>query len=82
MPRPAMAKGEQTKQTGAGGGQGLNNQRVGAMDKVPCSHCNIVGHFPARCPTIRCERCRKLGHISSICQTVLPWECVAPMCGF
>jgi hypothetical protein len=51
-------------------------------NQVLCSNCNIAGHFVARCPTIRCERCKILGHISQICQTALPWECIAPMCGF
>ncbi|KAM0822800.1 hypothetical protein ACQ4PT_071276 [Festuca glaucescens] len=71
-----------------GGGKPVAAQGAGASsllaagDPAPCLHCNIVGHYTARCPTIRCDRCKKLGHISQICQTVLPWECVPSMCGF
>ncbi|KAM0823617.1 hypothetical protein ACQ4PT_070754 [Festuca glaucescens] len=54
-----------------------------AVDSVlPCYNCNTTGHLTSLCPTIRCERCGKLGHIRQICQVVLPWECVASMCGF
>jgi hypothetical protein len=72
----------------AGGGKSVASQGPGANppaaagDPAPCLHCNIVGHYTARCPTIRCDRCKKLGHIAQICQTVLPWECVPSMCGF
>ncbi|KAM0878744.1 hypothetical protein ACQ4PT_034685 [Festuca glaucescens] len=71
-----------------GGGKAVAAQGAGASslmaagDPAPCLHCNIVGHYTARCPTIRCDRCKKLGHIAQICQTVLPWECVPSMCGF
>ncbi|KAM0898273.1 hypothetical protein ACQ4PT_022036 [Festuca glaucescens] len=71
-----------------GGGKPVAAQGAGASsllaagDPAPCLHCNIIGHYTARCPTIRCDRCKKLGHISQICQTVLPWECVPSMCGF
>lgn len=54
----------------------------GSGNEMHCMNCHIVGHFTAVCPTIRCEKCKKLGHIAQICQTVLPWECVAAMCGF
>ncbi|VAH98671.1 unnamed protein product [Triticum turgidum subsp. durum] len=34
------------------------------------------------CPRAVCCRCGLNGHLVPICNTVLPWECVAPMCGF
>ncbi|KAM0836363.1 hypothetical protein ACQ4PT_062360 [Festuca glaucescens] len=54
----------------------------GRDDPSPCANCNVAGHLTACCPTIRCARCGKLGHMSSICQVLLPWQCVASMCGF
>jgi hypothetical protein len=51
-------------------------------NQVLCPNCNMSGHFVVRCPTIRSERCKKLGHISQFCQTALPWDCIAPTCGF
>ena len=47
-----------------------------------CMNCEGEGHLTARCPTVRCERCGKLGHMAQICQAMLPWDCIAAMCGF
>ena len=49
---------------------------------LPCMNCEGEGHLTARCPTVRCERCGKLGHMAQICQAMLPWDCIAAMCGF
>ncbi|KAM0846783.1 hypothetical protein ACQ4PT_055449 [Festuca glaucescens] len=54
----------------------------GREDPGPCVNCNTSGHLVAHCPTLRCARCGKLGHISHICQVLLPWQCIASMCGF
>ena len=56
--------------------------RVAQEHLVTCFNCNSMEHPTSQCPTIRCERCGKLGHIRPICQAVLPWECVASVCGF
>ncbi|XP_044969857.1 uncharacterized protein LOC123429960 [Hordeum vulgare subsp. vulgare] len=47
-----------------------------------CVTCKDPGHLPAFCPRAVCGRCGNHGHLASVCNTVLPWECVAPMCGF
>ncbi|KAE8792119.1 hypothetical protein D1007_33272 [Hordeum vulgare] len=47
-----------------------------------CITCKDPGHLPAFCPRAVCGRCGNHGHLASVCNTVLPWECVAPMCGF
>ncbi|KAE8792844.1 hypothetical protein D1007_32623 [Hordeum vulgare] len=44
--------------------------------------CKDPGHLPVCCPRAICGRCGIHGHLAPICNTVLPWECVAPMCGF
>ncbi|KAM0835569.1 hypothetical protein ACQ4PT_062857 [Festuca glaucescens] len=59
-----------------------NVRNDGRGDSDPCVNCNMNGHLAAHCPTIRCARCGRLGHISQICQVLLPWQCVAAMCGF
>ncbi|KAM0917051.1 hypothetical protein ACQ4PT_009788 [Festuca glaucescens] len=70
------------------GGGGDARALVSTLDQAlpssnpACLNCDNKGHFTARCATIRCERCGKLGHISHICQAIIPWECVASMCGF
>ncbi|KAE8818442.1 hypothetical protein D1007_03563 [Hordeum vulgare] len=47
-----------------------------------CVTCRDPGHLPAYCPRAVCGRCGIHGHLAPVCNTVLPWECVAPMCGF
>ncbi|KAE8799660.1 hypothetical protein D1007_24906 [Hordeum vulgare] len=47
-----------------------------------CVTCKDPGHLPVCCPRAVCGRCGIHGHLALICNTVLPWECVAPMCGF
>ncbi|KAI5003917.1 hypothetical protein ZWY2020_031160 [Hordeum vulgare] len=47
-----------------------------------CVTCRDPGHLPVYCPGAVCGRCGIHGHLAPICNTVLPWECVAPMCGF
>ncbi|KAE8818921.1 hypothetical protein D1007_03314 [Hordeum vulgare] len=47
-----------------------------------CVTCKDPGHLPICCPRAICGRCGIHGHLAPICNIVLPWECVAPMCGF
>ncbi|KAI4964971.1 hypothetical protein ZWY2020_057737 [Hordeum vulgare] len=47
-----------------------------------CVTCKDPGHLPVCCPRAICGRCGIHGHLAPICNIVLPWECVAPMCGF
>uniref|UniRef100_A0A8I6Y0L5 CCHC-type domain-containing protein n=1 Tax=Hordeum vulgare subsp. vulgare TaxID=112509 RepID=A0A8I6Y0L5_HORVV len=47
-----------------------------------CATCKDTGHLHAYCPRAICGRCGNHGHLIFVCNTVLPWEFVAPMCGF
>ncbi|CAO2203360.1 unnamed protein product [Urochloa humidicola] len=48
-----------------------------------CEKCGKYGHKTEECfrPMI-CARCNKEGHVPRVCTEVMPWEHVAPFCGF
>ena len=48
-----------------------------------CNRCGKIGHRPEACPSpVICVRCQKEGHVPRVCSEIMPWECIAPFCGF
>ncbi|CAN6199371.1 unnamed protein product [Urochloa humidicola] len=47
-----------------------------------CGKCGRYGHRTEDCfKPIICKRCKKEGHVPRVCNEILPWECIAPICG-
>uniref|UniRef100_K3Y104 CCHC-type domain-containing protein n=1 Tax=Setaria italica TaxID=4555 RepID=K3Y104_SETIT len=48
-----------------------------------CGKCGKTGHKAEDCfkPVIY-PRCKKEGHLPRVCPEIMPWECIAPFCGF
>lgn len=48
-----------------------------------CIRCGRFGHTAEECmDPIICSRCKKEGHVPRVYTEVMPWECIAPFCGF
>ncbi|CAO2145092.1 unnamed protein product [Urochloa humidicola] len=70
-------KGEAQTKEEAGKKQTEKGQTEG------CNRCGRFGHNPEDCfrPVI-CRRCKQEGHVARACNEKMPWEYIAPFCGF
>ncbi|CAN6288347.1 unnamed protein product [Urochloa humidicola] len=75
-------KGDKESLEPAGGIEGGRMKEEAKINIIGCSKCGRFGHKTEECfrPVV-CKRCKKEGHVPRVCTEVLPWECIAPLCG-
>jgi len=63
--------------------QGTRRTEEGKKDAGSCNRCGRFGHIPEMClKPVMCNRCSKEGHLQRVCSEIMPWEYIAPFCGF
>ncbi|CAO2143048.1 unnamed protein product, partial [Urochloa humidicola] len=64
------------------GGQERDKKMADFKQASGCGKCGRFGHRTEDYfKPIICSRCKKEGHVPRVCTEIMPWECIAPLCG-